>query len=90
MKLKKLLRENRENIESITVNNELITYFSSDVKVLDLIEGENGKYKLILKLILNEIIIKLDEFQVERESYFNTDKIYYFDLIDCKLDLKLR
>lgn len=86
MKLKKLLRENRENIESITVNNELITYFSSDVKVLDLIEGENGKYKLIL----NEIIIKLDEFQVERESYFNTDKIYYFDLIDCKLDLKLR
>lgn len=86
MKLKKLLRENRENIESITVNNELITYFSSDVKVLDLIEGENEKYKLIL----NEIIIKLDEFQVERESYFNTDKIYYFDLIDCKLDLKLR
>lgn len=86
MKLKKLLRENRENIESITVNNELITYFSSDVKVLDLIEGENGKYKLIL----DEIIIKLDEFQVERESYFNTDKIYYFDLIDCKLDLKLR
>lgn len=86
MKLKKLLRENRENIESITVNNELITYFSSDVKVLDLIEGENGKYKLIL----NGIIIKLDEFQVERESYFNTDKIYYFDLIDCKLDLKLR
>lgn len=86
MKLKKLLRENRENIESITVNNKLITYFSSDVKVLDLIEGENGKYKLIL----NEIIIKLDEFQVERESYFNTDKIYYFDLIDCKLDLKLR
>jgi|GEM_PF-7000213 len=86
MKLKKLLRENRENIESITVNNELITYFSSDVKVLDLIEGENGKYKLIL----NGIIIKLDEFQVERESYFNTNKIYYFDLIDCKLDLKLR
>lgn len=42
MKLKKLLRENRENIESITVNNELITYFSSDVKVLDLIEGEIG------------------------------------------------
>lgn len=38
MKLKKLLRENRENIESITVNNELITYFSS----LDLIEGEIG------------------------------------------------
>lgn len=33
MKLKKLLRENRENIESITVN---------DVKVLDLIEGEIG------------------------------------------------
>ena len=86
MKLKKLLRENRENIESITVNNELITYFSSDVKVLDLIEGENGKYKFIL----NGIIIKLDEFQVERESYFNTNKIYYFDLIDCKLDLKLR
>lgn len=86
MRLKELLRENRENIESITVNNELITYFSSDVKVLDLIEGENGKYKIIL----NEITIKLDEFQVERESYFNTDKIYYYDLIDCKLDLKLR
>lgn len=45
MKLKKLLRENRENIESITVNNELITYFSSDVKVLDLIDC-----KLDLKL----------------------------------------
>lgn len=86
MRLKELLRENRENIESITVNNELITYFSSDVKVLDLIEGENGKYKIIL----NEITIKLDEFQAEQESYFNTDKIYYFDLIDCKLDLKLR
>lgn len=86
MKLKELLRNNRENIESITVTNDLITYFSSDVKVLDLIEGENGKYKLIL----NEITIKLDEFQVERESYFNTDKIYYYDLIDCKLDLKLR
>lgn len=86
MKLKKLLRENRENIESITVNNELITYFISDVKVLDLIEQEDKKYKLIL----NEITIKLDEFQVDQESYFNIDKIYYFDLIDCKLDLKLR
>lgn len=86
MKLKELLRNNRENIESITVTNDLITYFSSDVKVLDLIEQEDKKYKLIL----NEITIKLDEFQVERESYFNTDKIYYFDLVDCKLDLKLR
>lgn len=61
MRLKELLRENRENIESITVYNELITYFSSDVKALDLIEGEDNKYKVIL----NEIIIKLDEFQVE-------------------------
>lgn len=81
-----MLRENRENIESITVYNELITYFSSDVKALDLIEGEDNKYKVIL----NEIIIKLDEFQVEQESYFNTDKIYYFDLMECKLDLKLK
>lgn len=86
MRLKELLRENRENIESITVYNELITYFSSDVKALDLIEGEDNKYKVIL----NEIIIKLDEFQVEQESYFNTDKIYYFDLMECKLDLKLK
>lgn len=86
MRLKELLRENRENIESITVYNELITYFSNDVKVLDLIEGEDKKYKLIL----NEITIKLDEFQVEQESYFNTDKIYHFDLMECKLDLKLK
>lgn len=86
MRLKELLRENRENIESITVYNELITYFSSDVKALDLIEGEDNKYKVIL----NEIIIKLDEFQVEQESYFNTDKIYYFNLMECKLDLKLK
>lgn len=55
------------------------------MKVLDLVEQEDKRYNLIL----NEIIIKLDEFQVERESYYNTDKIYYFDLIDCKLDLKL-
>ena len=50
MRLKELLRENRENIESITVYNELITYFSNDVKVLDLIEGEDKKYKLIVNL----------------------------------------
>ncbi|MDO5789101.1 MAG: hypothetical protein Q4P79_06515 [Fusobacterium sp.] len=86
MKLKELLRENRENIESLTITNDLITYFSSDIKVLDLIEGEDKRYKLIL----NEIVIKLDEFQAEQDSYFNTDKIYYFDLMDCKLDLKLR
>lgn len=86
MKLKKLLRQNRENIESITVNSEVITFFSNDVKVLDLIEQGNGLYHIIL----NEIIIKLDEIQVEQESYYNTDKIYYYDLIDCKIDLKLR
>lgn len=28
MKLKELLRNNRENIESITVTNDLITYFN--------------------------------------------------------------
>lgn len=86
MRLKELLREQRENIESITVNNNLITYFSNNVKVLDLIEQEDKRYNLIL----NEIIIKLDEFQAEQESYYNTDKIYYYDLMDCKLDLKLK
>lgn len=86
MRLKELLRQNRENIESITVNSEVITFFSNDVKVLDLIEQGNGLYHIIL----NEIIIKLDEIQVEQESYFNKDKVYYYDLVDCKIDLKLR
>lgn len=86
MKLKELLKENRDNIENITINNKLITFFSRDVKALDIIKQGNGLYHILL----NEIIIKLDEIQVEQESYFNTDKTYYYDLIDCKIDLKLR
>lgn len=85
MKLKDLLKGNRENIQSITITNGLITYFKNDVEVLDIIDIQDG-----YKIIVGDITLKLDEFQVNTESYYSTDKIFYFDLIDFKVDLKLK
>jgi hypothetical protein len=85
MKLKDLLKENRENIQSITITNGLITYFKNDVEVIDIIDIQD-RYKIIVE----DITLKLDEFQANTESYYSTDKIFYFDLIDFKVDLKLK
>lgn len=85
MKLKDLLKGNRENIQSITITNGLITYFKNDVEVLDTIDIQDG-----YKIIVGDITLKLDEFQANTESYYSTDKIFYFDLIDFKVDLKLK
>ncbi|WP_337743017.1 hypothetical protein [Fusobacterium gonidiaformans] len=85
MKLKDLLKGNRENIQSITITNGLITYFKNDVEVLDIIDIQDG-----YKIIVGDITLKLDEFQANTESYYSTDKIFYFDLIDFKVDLKLK
>ena len=85
MKLKDLLKGNRENIQSITITNGLITYFKNDVEVLDIIYIQDG-----YKIIVGDITLKLDEFQANTESYYSTDKIFYFDLIDFKVDLKLK
>ena len=85
MKLKDLLKGNRENIQSITITNGLITYFKNDVEVLDIIDIQDG-----YKIIVGDITLKLDEFQANTGSYYSTDKIFYFDLIDFKVDLKLK
>lgn len=85
MKLKDLLKGNRKNIQSITITNGLITYFKNDVEVLDIIDIQDG-----YKIIVGDITLKLDEFQANTESYYSTDKIFYFDLIDFKVDLKLK
>ena len=85
MKLKDLLKGNRENIQSITITNGLITYFKNDVEVLDIIDIQDG-----YKIIVGDITLKLDELQANTESYYSTDKIFYFDLIDFKVDLKLK
>lgn len=85
MKLKDLLKGNRENIQSITITNGLITYFKNDVEVIDIIDIQDG-----YKIIVGDITLKLDEFQANTESYYSTDKIFYFDLIDFKVDLKLK
>ena len=85
MKLKDLLKGNRENIKSITITNGLITYFKNDVEVIDIIDIQDG-----YKIIVGDITLKLDEFQASIESYYSTDKIFYFDLIDFKVDLKLK
>lgn len=85
MKLKDLLKGNRENIQNITITNGLITYFKNDVEVIDIIDIQDG-----YKIIVGDITLKLDEFQANTESYYSTDKIFYFDLIDFKVDLKLK
>ena len=64
MKLNDLLKGNRENIQSITITNGLITYFKNDVEVLDIIDIQDG-----YKIIVGDITLKLDEFQASIESY---------------------
>lgn len=85
MTLKKILLENRENIENIIIESQEMTYSSSNISKIDLIPTEVGKYSLIL----NEVLFEFTDSELEKEGVLKAGT-FYFELEKKRVELVLR
>lgn len=85
MLLKNLLLEKRDNIESMIIASEDMTYSSSNISKLDLIPTGVGSYSLVL----NEVVFDFADEELEKEGEL-VKGVFYFDLGRVKIELTLR
>lgn len=85
MTLKKILLENRENIENIIIESQEMTYSSSNISKIDLIPIDIGKYSLIL----NEVLFEFTDSELEKEGVLKAGT-FYFELEKKRVELVLR
>lgn len=85
MLLKNLLLEKRDNIESMIIASEDMTYSSSNISKLDLIPTGVGSYSLVL----NEVVFDFTDEELEKEGEL-VKGVFYFDLGRVKIELTLR
>lgn len=85
MTLKKILLENRENIENIIIESQEMTYSSSNISKIDLIPIDIGKYSLIL----NEVLFEFTDSELEKEGVLKAGT-FYFELENKRVELRLR
>lgn len=85
MLLKNLLLEKRDNIESMIIVSEDMTYSSSNISKLDLIPTGVGSYSLVL----NEVVFDFTDEELEKEGEL-VKGVFYFDLGRVKIELTLR
>lgn len=85
MTLKKILLENRENIENMIIESQEMTYSSSNISKIDLIPTEVGKYSLIL----NEVLFEFTDSELEKEGILKVGT-FYFEFENKRVELVLR
>jgi Zn finger protein HypA/HybF involved in hydrogenase expression len=85
MTLKKILLENRENIENMIIESQEMTYSSSNISKIDLIPTEVGKYSLIL----NEVLFEFADSELEKEGVLKSGT-FYFEFENKRVELVLR
>lgn len=85
MTLKKILLENRDNIENMIIESQEMTYSSSNISKIDLIPTEVGKYSLIL----NEVLFEFTDSELEKEGILKVGT-FYFEFENKRVELVLR
>lgn len=85
MTLKKILLENRDNIENMIIESQEMTYSSSNISKIDLIPTEVGKYSLIL----NEVLFEFTDSELEKEGVLKVGT-FYFEFENKRVELVLR
>lgn len=87
MTFKEFMRENEERIESITIHNNNMRFFSNKIEFVSFIQGDNGSWELSI----NDLTLKLEEWQVSKEESFRLDNnLWFYDLAEFKIDFKLK
>ena len=85
MRLRELLMEEGQNIISMIIESEDMTYSSSNISKLDLIPVGVGNYTLVL----NEVIFDFSDEDLDKEGILKNG-VYYFDLGKAKIEVVLR